>query len=195
LIPINDVPRSLPSANMRLMPTYPVPTAGNLVRETARMKLHLGVVIKPHMRPDMDTGRLAEILEAHYGIMRAFYVIKRPKILAELTTATKNQIGSVIRGRPLGSLGNRQGAFAKIADDFERYIRSSEAERVLTPGEFGYKVPTQAALDGVRSARQKTHHGKWKKLKGGGRVFVKNPRRPSFLDTNLYMRSFKAWID
>jgi hypothetical protein len=60
---------------------------------------------------------------------------------------------------------------------FDTFIRSREVES-LVPG-----APTKRAQEGVKSGTKR------RKARASG------ASRPSFLDTELYVKSFKAWIE
>ena len=86
---------------------------------------------------------------------------------------------------PAESINPFATASADIEASFKQFLDSQEIERIGYPG-----VPTQAALDGVRTSYKNPTGNKNKRGKR-----VKHPRRPSFIDTGLYEDSMKAWID
>lgn len=144
------------------------------------MKLHLGVLDVPYGEPGSNsairTGEVAEILEAHYGVMSHFITAYEDKICAALEESVGDAIDDLIGGAPTG-LKPFAAAESRIASDFRQFLATQEAERVGMEG-----VPTQAALMGVNH-RKKHPYAK------------SNPRRPSFIDTGLYSASFRAWFE
>lgn len=160
----------------------------------ARPTLHLGVLVQPYRawelvtgkngrkrrkqgatRP-VDTGEVAEILEQNYGIMEAFAredvhgkdIVR--SIESTLESALKNLVGGGPANPPWGD------GMHEIETAFRTFIDSREAERVGIPN-----TPTKAALDGVNHRLAHPYR-------------KSNPRRPSFRDTGLYVRSFRAWM-
>lgn len=156
----------------------------------SRVTLHLGVLDQPYrsrMRArgerrrvkgptlPVTTGDVAEILEAKYGVMEAFWRVKADRITRALERAMSDAIETLVKtGRSVSPWGDAAGEIESLFRDF---IDSREAERVGIMG-----TPTQAALRGVN------HRLKHPYAKG-------NPRRPSFKDTGLYSRSFRFWAD
>jgi hypothetical protein len=161
-----------------------------------RLTLSLGVVDQPyagaHFINEMNKRRkkgkafqkntassavttfdVAKILESKYGIMQAFY------------NTYEKQIGDAICNSLVGateSLMMRQvvdpfGSGTQFIDQqFRDFISSKKAEQVGIPG-----TPTGAALAGVNHRLARPYR-------------MRNPRRPSFLDTGLYMASFRSTI-
>lgn len=151
------------------------------------MILHLGVIDVPYSvratrkrsrsaAGTKTTGDIAEILEAKYGIMQAFFDSKSQEIADDLADSVQGAIESLIMGGPpqLAPFGT---GTSKIEDAFKMFISTQEVERVGIPG-----VPTQAALRGVNHRLKRPYR-------------KSNPRRPSFVDTGLFVASFKSWID
>lgn len=164
------------------------------------LTLHLGVIDQPYqsyqkpekvpqakkgkankpIKPKTDaatktTGDIAEILEEEYGIMDTFAFMRLPDIAKSLENSIAGELETLMMGgRPSGN--PFAGAESSIETMFKDFISKQQVESVGIRG-----VPTQAALDGVNH-RLKHPHRK------------SNPRRPSFIDTGLYLASFKAWF-
>lgn len=122
------------------------------------------------------TGDVAQILEAKYGLMQAFVDMHRKVIEHEIETSMARTLETaLIRGGKLPRGGPLAGAMSEIEHLFKD---------ALTMQSYDFKiagVPTAAALAGV------SHRFK--------RAYVRRPSRPSFVDTGLYMASFRAWVD
>lgn len=166
----------------------------------SRLVLHLGVIDQPYQeyrapqkvgqakkgkankphKPKSDaatktTGDVAEILEDKYGVMDTFAFMRLPDIAKALENSIAGELETILMGgRPSGNPFH--GAESAIETMFKQFIVSQDVEHAGIPG-----VPTQAALDGVNH-RLKHPYAK------------KNPRRPSFIDTGMYLASFKAWF-
>jgi hypothetical protein len=121
------------------------------------------------------TGDVAMILEAKYHIMRIFSEDFHEVIVNELAIALQGSIVNLMLGGPVvDDMNPYEDALEIIKQRFEFFLDSEEMGKLGYPG-----VPTQAALKGVN------HRLKLKK----------GDRRPSFIDTGLYQKSFKAWIE
>jgi hypothetical protein len=143
-----------------------------------RLTLHLGVLVQPYRSPNkkvtgVTTGDVAEWLEGRYRIMEAFYRVHR----ADVEKAIENSLGgameSLLMGRAVDPWGS---AMQTIQQEFRDFISSKEAESVGIPN-----TPTHAALMGYSHRRK--------------HPYAREPRRPSFRDTGLYMASFRSWVD
>jgi hypothetical protein len=152
----------------------------------ADLTLHFGVVDLPYSARartarqraragTKTTGDVAEWLENRYHVMEVFYEEKAVEIEDDLSDGLQGAIESMLMGAPpqLAPFGS---GIAKIEDRFKQFISTKEIERVGIAG-----VPTEAALRGV------SHRFK--------RPYVRRAPRPSFIDTGLFVASFKAWID
>lgn len=156
----------------------------------ARITLHLGVYdvpyaayeqpVKKKSKPKSSaatktTGDVAEILEEKYGVMDTFAFARLPDIAKALEESIAGELETMIMGGC--SSGNPfAGAESAIGAMFKDFIATQQIEHMGIEG-----VPTQAAMNGVN------HRLKHPYAKG-------NPRRPSFVDTGMYMQSFVAWI-
>ncbi len=126
-----------------------------------------------------DTGQVAEFLEADYGIMQTFARedVHGKDIVRAVEDSLESALNTLLTTRSSKVALPWVAASAEIESAFRDFIDSREVERVGIPG-----VPTQAALAGVNH-RLKHPYRKT------------NPRRPSFRDTGLYVRAFRAWVD
>jgi len=150
------------------------------------LTLHLGVVDLPYSARartkaaagragTKTTGDVAGWLEDRYHPMEVFWNEKTEEIVGDLEDALQGSIETMLMGGP-PSLAPFGSGISKVEDRFRAFITSKDIEKVGIPG-----VPTQAALRGV------SHRFK--------RPYARRSARPSFVDTGLYVASFKAWID
>ena len=152
--------------------------------------LHLGVMVMPYrakfrakksgkVGKPVDTGMVAEFLEADYGIMQAFARedVHGKDIVRAIEDSLESALKTLVTMQPGGFAPPWNAGMGDIESAFRDFIDSREAERVGIPG-----TPTKAALAGVNH-RLKHPYRKT------------NPRRPSFRDTGMYVRSFRAWVD
>lgn len=138
--------------------------------------LHLGVLDVPYARKGgKTTGDVAEILEAKYGIICAFWQRNRQDYLDALVGGSVEALEAKLQGR--SPRGSTKSTLERMRHDFRVFISQRQVEQVGLRG-----VPTEAALKGI-SHRFKHPYAR------------RNPRRPSFRDTGLYEASFRAWID
>jgi hypothetical protein len=121
----------------------------------------------------VTTADVARWLEDKYHIMEVFYEEHKGMVTAALEAASIGTLEAIHTGAPLDFSIFAEGAGA-IEERLRKFITSQEIEEVGIPG-----VPTMAALEGV-SHRFKSRKGN---------------RRPSFVDTGLYVKSLKVWVD
>lgn len=139
--------------------------------------LHLGVLDVPYQtgRNAKSTGDVAEILETKYGIIQAFWRAHGQDYVDDLVMGSVQAMEAAVSGRAMTS--DPRTTLGEIGHGFRQFISSREAERVGLRN-----VPTEAALRGISHRRRHPYARR-------------NPRRPSFRDTGLYMASFRAWMD
>jgi hypothetical protein len=142
------------------------------------VKLHLGVEEIPYTAQDKasggkGTGDIAEILEAKYAIMGTFADRFGDFIAGELEQSVAKALNSILIGAP-PNIDPFAGATANIEDRFKDFISKQELDGVAG-------VPTKAALRGVNH-----------RLK---HPYKRRAARASFVDTGLYLSSFKAWVE
>jgi hypothetical protein len=145
--------------------------------------LHLGVVDIPYNLPapkrrnkvgaQPTTGDVAGWLENRYHVMEHFWQIHQADVAGAVERSLAGALETVLMGGPPSHdpFGTAAGA---IEEEFRRMVEGKELDRLGYPG-----IPTRASLEGV------SHRFKAKK----------GPPRPSFVDTGLYVASFKAWVD
>lgn len=152
------------------------------------MILHLGVIDLPygHQAPrkgrkrritatTKSTGDVADILEAKYHVMEIFFEEHADDVVTYLEDGLQGTIDNILMGAPL-TVSAFASAESKIKDRFDQFISQREMDALGYPG-----IPTQAAQKGI------SHRFKRPR---GSRV-----PRPSFIDTGLYLSSFRAWIE
>lgn len=146
--------------------------------------MHLGVLVQPYTYhgwsaygdkrvTPMTTGDVAQILEARYGVMGAFYKAHSKDIADKVANSMAGALESLLMGQVVDPWGS---ACQAIQQEFRQFISSKEAEGVGIPG-----TPTKAALDGVNHRYKHPYKSS-------------NPRRPSFRDTGMYMNSQRTWF-
>lgn len=118
------------------------------------------------------TGDVAEILESRYHVMEIFWEEHREEIGEWLSDALADQIQDMANGAPISN-DPFLDAEQNIEASFRDFIETGEIEKISPD------TPTQAALEG-RTKRRKNQKG---------------PRRVSFRDTGLYVRSFRARVE
>lgn len=148
------------------------------------LTLNLGVVDVPYADPpskdgkakphNVTTGDVAGWLENKYHPVQIFYEQNAEKIAGYLSESLAGALESVLMGAPAESAAPFAAAETMIDNDFRQFLALGVMEQLGYPG-----VPTKAALEG-RSSRLK---------KGRG------ARRPSFVDTGLYVQSFRTWFE
>lgn len=128
------------------------------------------------VRGSPTTGDVAEILEDHYGVMRAFYEAHQQDVAQLLVEAVAGHIENLKLGAPTDT-SPFAAAESAIQEKFKEFIESGADERQAIPG-----TPTAAALRGVNH-RLKHPYAK------------SNPRRPSFIDTGMYVDSIAVSVE
>jgi hypothetical protein len=141
------------------------------------MKLLLGVNDIPYAdKTGTTTGDVAEILEARYHPMEIFYEENSQEIADLIAESYEGSLESIVMGARARPSNFFTAGTSKIEAKFKDFIATGKMEALGYPG-----VPTKAALKGVN------HRKKHPNAKG-------NPRRVSFVDTGLYMASFRAEV-
>lgn len=156
-----------------------VPNAALTPGSPQRLTLNLGVLVQAYRSRSakaraMSTGDVAEILEAKYGLMAAFYRAHERDIGRAIESSLSGALESLLMGQAVDPWG---AGMQVIQQEFRDFINSKEAERVGIPG-----TPTKAALMGVNHRLKRPYKRS-------------NPRRPSFRDTGLLSNSFRSWVD
>jgi hypothetical protein len=118
------------------------------------------------------TGEVATDLEKKYGIVEKFYTLEENFIVDAFENSYLN---AMELGMLSGSWGVTWDPSITLEPKFKRSLSSKRFDGLI-PG-----VPTLAAQRGVSHLRQAP--------------FASRSSRPSFIDTSLYQRSFKAWTE
>lgn len=120
------------------------------------------------------TVQVAKDLEQRYHIVETFYAIEEKSITKMLEEAFAEELEDVkIMARP-SAKSISDAVTDKIEAKFRRSLTSRAYDGVI-PG-----VPTLASLRGVSHLRQ--------------HPYAARAPRPSFIDTGLYQRTFRAWV-
>ncbi len=140
--------------------------------------INLGVNDVPYSVREDDrrgTARVAEILEDRYHIIETFARVHEKEIAEQIAQAGADAIEHMARGAPtdVNFMGDVE---SWIEHRFREFISLREIEALGIPG-----VPTEAA-----------RRGKSRRF-GSGKTTLGS--RPSFIDTGLYVNSFKVWVD
>ena len=150
-----------------------------------RLVLHLGVIIQPYRSVSRskkrivratDTGQVAQWLEDKYALMETFFDRYGARIGEAYANGFAGYLENILSGA-LASSDPFGQANSQVEIWFRNAIATQEAEHWGIPG-----TPTKAALMGVNHRLKHPYRRS-------------NPRRPSFLDTGLYMGNFKVWWD
>lgn len=128
-----------------------------------KVVLHFGVEDRLYDGTDVTTGKVATILESKYGVMRAFFEMRKERIADEIGQALLNPEVD-------------KPEYTEACQEIESMFRDALTRKIfdgVIPG-----VPTKASLTGQTSRKKK------KKYKGP---------RPSFVDTGQYQTDFRVW--
>lgn len=148
--------------------------------------LHLGVIDIPYSEPPRtgkrpskgdharSTGDVAGYLENKYHIMEHFYELHADDIAGYLTNSLAGSLETMLMTNQPPVLDFNASAMQQIEKRFRDFLSLKELNGLGYPG-----IPTKASLKGFSS--------RFKGKRGAA-------GRPSFIDTGLYQKSFKAWI-
>jgi hypothetical protein len=121
------------------------------------------------------TGEVAKILEARYGVMRAFFDMEKEKtVIPAISQSVKGALISLMNNQP-GKIDIFASGMERIQAGFKESLSMRRYDGLLKG------VPTAASLRGV------SHRFK--------QPYARRGSRPSFIDTGLYQSSFVAWMD
>jgi hypothetical protein len=123
-----------------------------------------------------STYDVAMILEANYGIMATFFELRKEKIAQILADGMASAIQDLVNGGPKRS--PTFGAEQKIEALFREFIYSNELGNLYKA--FSGSDISAAAAAGV--SHRKKH------------PYAKRDARPAFIDTGLFLSSFRAWL-
>lgn len=121
------------------------------------------------------TKEVAEELEAKYSIVETFYELEEDSITDLLEDAFADDIEEIMIGGTPTKTGISDKATDKIEQKFRRNLANQRYDGVISG------VPTIASLRGVSHLKQ--------------HPYAQRSLRPSFIDTGLYQRSFRVWIE
>lgn len=155
------------------------------------MKLVLGVLDQAYSdaaaKQATTTGDVAEILEKKYHVMETFYDQYKDRIADWMALSVAKSIEMIATGAP-SNLDPFLSAREEIQDAFRRFILGSEMEKLfgqLTASEMDYFLGSTGGFTG------RAKKGYSKRFKKPGQ---KRKARPAFVDTGLYLASFRADI-
>ena len=139
----------------------------------SRMRLNLGVVsgVPYPVKEVVTTDQVARYLEEKYSVMEDFYRANKGTIANEVMKAISRHYIAKRRGHAHSGDVDLPEVSAKFRDYLDR-------SRWLS---IAGNVEPQAAAIGVRTRKMQQ--------------IVTGVRRPPFIDTGLYRKSFRAWID
>lgn len=125
-----------------------------------------------------DTGTVAELLENKYHVMQSFFDLHKGEIADDLANGMAASLQDLINGRT--ATGSPfYGAEQKIDARFRAFIYGNEMQKLSLA--LTGKPISAAAIRGV-SHRRKSPYAQ------------RNPSRPAFVDTSLYVSSFRSTV-
>jgi hypothetical protein len=122
------------------------------------------------------TGEVAEELEEKYHIVETFWAQEEDNFVELIEEAFADDIEDIMQ---MAHVPKRRGISDKETDKIEAKFRQNLSQRRYDGVISG--VPTIAAQRGVSHLRQ--------------HPYAKRGPRPSFIDTGMYQRSFRAWVE
>ena len=134
--------------------------------------VHLGVLDVAYTEDGKSTttGEVAKILEANYGVIQTFVDLHEDEIGDELI----DRLVGIFESSAMGAkLDYRVVDFPKVEKMFRDYLDAGEWEN-----QIGNSATAAAAA------------GRSKRKKNAGQT-----PRVSFVDTGLYRKSFRAWMN
>lgn len=124
------------------------------------------------------TGQVAKELEDQYKIVEEFWKFEEDNFVELLEEAFAEDLEDVMQMKKLTQ--KTKGISVKETDKIEERFRQNLSERRYDGVIAG--VPTLAAQRGVSHMRSHPYSRR-------------NPPRASFIDTGMYQRSFRAWVE
>jgi hypothetical protein len=156
------------------------------------IKLHLGVIDVPEI--EGTTYTVGQDLEKRYGLFSMFYNAHQQDIADLIVKDAAIGMEMIEKGMSVSVNSVFAVSGETITDKMHNFLTSQEIERVA--GRYGEEgIPTKAALEGINT---RTASGKAPKRVRKGQKFQKvvtGVRRPSFIDTGIFERSLKGWIE
>ena len=157
------------------------------------IKLHLGVIDVPELAGG-TTYTVGKDLEQRYGLFSMFYNAHQKDIADLLAKDAVIGFDMMEKGLSVAIKDVFAVSGEEITDKMHNFLTSQEIER--TAGKYGeYGIPTKAALEGINT---RTVTGKTPTKVRKGQKFKKvitGVRRPSFIDTGIFERSLKGWVE
>jgi hypothetical protein len=123
------------------------------------------------------TGQVSKELEERYKIVEEFWKFEEDNFVELLEEAFAEDLEDVLQMKKLTK--QTKGISVKETDAIEARFRQNLSARRYDGVISG--VPTLAAQRGVSHMRAQPYSRK-------------NSPRPSFIDTGMYSRSFRAWV-
>jgi hypothetical protein len=124
------------------------------------------------------TGQVSKELEERYKIVEEFWKFEEDSFVEILEEAFAEDLEDVMQMKKLTK--QTRGISVKETDQIEQRFRQNLSARRYDGIISG--VPTLAAQRGVSHMRAQPYSRK-------------NPPRASFVDTGMYQRSFRAWVE
>jgi len=163
------------------------------VLEVAYSTAHTGDMAK---NSQTTTFEVAQRLEEKYKIMQTFYVLRKEKIAQFLADDMAHSLQDMMNGKRIGASKSATftnkfhgikegystnslsyGADQRIETEFRSFIFSNEMNTLSKA--VGLGEISAAAAAGVRHRKKNP--------------YKKRDARPAFVDTGLYVASFRAW--
>jgi hypothetical protein len=133
------------------------------------VRLHFGIEEVPYAEGQENTGDVAEILEAKFGVMQTFADQNQDDIAEMIANGLAGSLESIMAGAPpeFNVFGQ---AMSDIESRFVDYIDHEE-----------HGIQTKAKESPKGGARKK-------------RQYKKASSKITFVDSGLYRGNFKAWV-
>jgi len=128
---------------------------------------------------ETTTFAVAKILEQNYHIMATFFALRQQKIADYLADDMAAAFQDRMNGRTVGK-NPLADAEQQIETEFRAFIFANEMNKIST-ALTGTPI-SAAAARGVNKRKLHPYAGK-------------NKARPAFVDTGLYVESFRAWFN
>ena len=135
-----------------------------------RAKLGKGARIAKGYGEGKTSAEVAKELEDRYELVSTFYLGEEDELSFALEDFYGEAIEAVLMGKPPKKIPSDE-LTKKIEEAFRQYLQNEE-----------HGIKTEAARRGVSHLLPKPYSRR-------------NPPRPSFIDTGLYMQSFRAWVE
>ena len=135
-----------------------------------RAKLGKGVRIAKGYGEGTTSAEVAKELEERYNLVDTFYLGVEDELSSALEEFYGEKIEAIMMEKPPKKILGDE-LTSKVEEEFRKYLLKEE-----------HGIHTLAARRGVSHLSPQPYSRK-------------NPPRPSFIDTGLYMKSFRAWIE